>query len=274
MESDRSNTSLSTRKRVGSIWIASSLAMLFHCIGPGLRADTVIHARVGGDEVSMPSRSASSEKSCRPCVDFPHVGEIITIYAGPDRARRDRGGQSFILRRDQRKLYLLCQGSKEYAELAYPLDSKKGVPGTRLRSADDLDRFDFVVPGRMEEGAVQDWKVQTFTAKVADGLTRSEYRLRVSVTGSGAVARTPVLELRKLINELGFLAHGWAHLIPMQDGVPVIWEEALREPESEFVYREEVTGMEERDVPSATYDPPSEYKKVKFDRLCWEFDSR
>ena|SRR5207245_2404237 len=134
-----------------------------------------------------------------------------------------------------------------------------------------LNALPALVPGKTEKGRVRNWQVKTFSATVVNGL-RNQYRLRISVTSSGAAAGVSVLELRKLMHELGSMGAGWAHLALLQDGLPVIWEEALREPESEFVYREEVTGMEERDIPSATYDPPGDYKKLKFERMCCQFE--
>ena len=168
------------------------------------------------------------------------------------------------------KLYLVCQSLKQYAELRYPVDAAQDPPKNRLSDAKDLSRYDFVAPGKTEDGTVRSWPVQTFSATVTNKL-RDQYRLRVSVTRSDEVAGTPVLELRKLLNEIERVGEGWGHLVSLLEGIPVIWEEAQRQPESEFVYREEVTDMEEQNVPPSTYDVPSDCKKVKFQRECWQF---
>ncbi len=250
--------------------IVTLLAALICFTSLQSRADTVVLMNVGGDTVSLPSKGASADAPCEPCVRPPHVRDVITVYAGPDRVRRDRGDQSIILRKDQKKLYLVCHSSKQYAELRYPVDAGEDPPRNRLPGAKNLSRYDFVAPGKTEEGMVQSWPVQTFSATVTNVL-RDQYRLRVSVTRSGGAAGKPVLELRKLLNEIERVGEGWGHLVSLPDGIPVIWEEAQREPESEFVYREEVTDIEEQTVPPATYDVPSDYKKVKFHRECWQF---
>ena len=250
--------------------IATLLATLFCCTPSQSRADTLVLMSVGGDTVSLPSRGASATAVCEPCVRPPHVGDVMTVYAGRDRVRRDRGDQSIILRKDLMKLYLVCQSLKQYAELRYPVDAAEDPPKNRLSGAKDLSRYDFVAPGKTEEGTVQSWPVRTFSATVTNKLL-DQYRLRVSVTRSDELAGTPVLELRKLLNEIERVGEGWGHLVSLLDGIPVIWEEAQREPESEFVYREEVTDMEEQNVPPSTYDVPSDYKKVKFHRECWQF---
>ncbi|OLE67385.1 MAG: hypothetical protein AUG09_02700 [Acidobacteria bacterium 13_1_20CM_2_68_7] len=258
-----------TQGRIGSGRIATILVALLCFPSSVLRADTVVRVVVGGDTVSLPGRSAAGDAPCEPCVGAPRVGETITIYTGPDRVRRDRGEQSFILRKDQKKLYLVCHKSKQYAELRYPVDTREDAPKNRPRTMEELSRYDFVSPGKTEEGKVQDWQVRTFSATVTNVL-RNQYRLRISVTSSGAAAGASVLELTKIMSELESMGAGWAHLVPLQEGIPVIWEEALREPEGEFVYREEVTDMEERDISPATYDAPGNYKKVKFHRMCWQ----
>jgi len=225
---------------------------------------------VGGDTISLPGRGAAAEAQCEPCVRPPRVGDVMTVYTGADRVRRDRGDQSIILRKDQQRFYLVCHSSKQYAELRYPVDAVQDPPKNRLPVAKDISRYDFVAPAKTEEGKIQSWPVQTFSATVTNVL-RDQQRLRVSVTRSGGAAGTPVLELRKLLNEIEHVGEGWGHLVSLPDGIPVIWEEAQRQPEGEFVYREEVTDMEERTVPSTTYDAPSDYKKVKFHRECWQF---
>src|SRR5207249_3300947 len=171
----------------------------------------VVLMNVGGDTISLPLRGAAAEAQCEPCVRPPHVGDVMTVYTGADRVRRDRGDQSIILRKDQQKLYLMCHSSKQYAELRYPVDAGEDPPKNRLPVAKNISRYDFVAPAKTEEGKIQNWPVQTFSATVTNVL-RDQQRLRVSVTRSGGAAGTPVLELRKLLNEIEHVGEGWAHL--------------------------------------------------------------
>ena len=60
----------------------------------------------------------------------------------------------------------------------------------------------------------------------------------------------------------------WLELLPLARGLPLIWEEAARQPETEFKYREETVEIEQREVPSGTYDVPEDYVKIEYDPGC------
>ena len=115
--------------------------------------------------------------------------------------------------------------------------------------------------------AVSTWQVKTFDAHVVNGLNE-EYRLHLGVADVGGADGALIMEFTKLMNEFKRKGHGWSQLLPFDQGVPVVLEEAIREPETEFLYKEEVTGIEEREVPAKTYEVPAGYKKVKFNSNC------
>ena len=105
---------------------------------------------------------------------------------------------------------------------------------------------------------------------VVNGL-RSQFRVVVAVAKDLSADEALLLEFRKLMNELENDGHGWSRLIPVDRGIPVLWEEDEHQPETEFRYREELTGMETRALPTDTFMPPEGYRKVKFDSACARF---
>jgi hypothetical protein len=76
------------------------------------------------------------------------------------------------------------------------------------------------------------------------------------------------LALRNALHNLQFGGSGWLELLPLARGLPLIWEEAARQPETEFKYREETVEIEQREVPSGTYDVPEDYVKIEYDPAC------
>jgi hypothetical protein len=234
-----------------------------------VRADTVVRLTVGGDVIALPGRS-SAQASCKPCVEPPHVGELITIYEGDSTIRRDRGGMSIILRKDRKKMYFICHDSKQFAEIPYPVQYDKYARRTPGRPYDDLLAFEATTPGKSEHRQIKQWPVEAFTVTVANGM-RNQFRVVVGVAAGALEDDTLILELRKVLNEMEHSGHGWSRLLPIERGLPVLWEEDQHQPETEFVYREEVTGIQNQDVPSDMYGPPKDYGKVKFDPDCFQF---
>ncbi len=234
-----------------------------------VRADTVVRLTVGGDVIALPGR-ASTQASCKPCVERPHVGELITVYERDGAIRRDRGGMSVILRKDSKKMYFICHASKQFAEIPYPVQYDKYARRNPGQSYDDFLTFEATTPGKSARSQIKQWPVETFTVTVANGM-RDQFRVVIGVAAGALADDTLMLELRKVLNEMEHSGHGWSRLLPIERGLPVLWEEDQRQPETEFVYREEVTGIENHDVSSDMYAPPGEYGKVKFDPDCFQF---
>ena len=234
-----------------------------------VRADAVVRLTVGGDVIALPGR-ASAQASCKPCVDPPHVGDLITVYEREGAIRRDRGGMSIILRKDSRKVYFICHGSKQFAEIPYPVRYEKYARRNLGRSYDDLLTFEAIAPGKSERRQIKEWPIEAFTVTVANGM-RNQFRVVLGVATGAFADDTLMLELRKILNEMEHSGHGWSRLLPIERGLPLLWEEVQPQPETEFVYREEVTGIENHDVSSDMYGPPKEYGEMKFDPDCFQF---
>jgi len=230
------------------------------------RADTMLRVVVGGDSIALPKK-VSGQNQCEPCIEPPHPGDVITVQASTDRVRRDRGAMSWILRKDLKKVYLICHGTKEFSELSYPVNYKKYEHDGPHWSIDDLLQFELSTPGTTERIQIATWPVDKFSAIVVNGL-RSQFRVVVAVTTETAGNDSLVLELRKLLNELEHSGQGWSRFVPFTQGVPVLWEEAEHQPETEFVYREEAKEIGTREVPKDSYEVPSGYRRVKYDPLC------
>src|SRR5262245_19750706 len=175
-----------------------------------------------------------------------------------------------MLRADSRRLYFVCHRSKQYSQLAYPVKYEKLNKGPGLGPPpEDFLAFQLLAPGTTGKSQIANWPVDTFDATVVNGY-RNQFRLHVAVADLGAI-EAPILEFRKLLNELEYSGHGWSKFLPFAHGVPIVWEEGQHQPQTEFLYREEVTNIQDRSVPANTYDVPDGYREVKFDRSCVQF---
>lgn len=230
-------------------------------------ADTLISMRVGGDDVSMPTRGGPTS-GCERCIGAARPGAIVSIYVAPDRVRRDRGGQSVILLADPGRLLFICHATKEWSETPYPVEAGSRKRGERSPFG-DLTRFELAGAATTEAGRVGEWPVETYAATVVNGLG-VRLRLAISVTRDTPAADAPVLRLFRALREVAGGESAWTRFLPFERGIPVLWEEAQRQPETEFVYREEVVAIEDVDPPSGAYEVPPGYKRVQFDPAGWQ----
>jgi hypothetical protein len=229
-----------------------------------LRADTIIKIDVGGDLIAMPEKGT---QTCQPCVAPARPGDSVTLFASEDRLRRDRGPMSIILRKDAKKVFFLCQTTKQYAELDYPVKAKQLEHKMPIPIEDEFRQFRITGSSASGKSQFKQWQVGTFDATVANGF-RDQFRLHLAVADIGGASGTIIMEFTKLLNDLQHEGHGWSQLLPFEHGVPVVLEEAQRQPGTEFLYKEEVSEVTEKETQAETYELPSGYKKVRFDTDC------
>ncbi len=232
-------------------------------------ADQVIKRRVTADLLLMPKKQGSEGKTCAVSVDHPRTSEVVTIYLGANRVRRDQPGLSVILRRDQGKIYFLYPADKMYSEFPYPVPYQRYASGWFKTLGPEMRRFRLDAQAPPETTTVGQWSVTRYSASAVNDL-RTRFRILIAMSNDRLTDDTLVLDLQKVLNELRFGGEGWADLLPVKKGLPLVWEEAERQPETEVVYREEVQEMEARDVPADLYDLPGGYKKIDFDLPCIE----
>ena len=229
-------------------------------------ADVIIKIKVEADVISNPTRVSTSEP-CQVALPAGRTGDILTLTVGADKVRLDRPSMSVVLRRDQQRLFFIFPGDKKYASLRYPIDFRKYRSG--LQKVVDPDLFQFrleKITGPEKTSALGRPAVK-YSATMANDL-RSQWRATFVLTPDFPGDPGLVLALRMALHNLQFGGSGWLELLPLAGELPLLWEEAERQPESEFKYREEAVEIEQRDVPSGTYDVPEGYDKVDYDPIC------
>ncbi len=229
-------------------------------------ADATLSLKVGGDDIARPHR-VDDNAVCEPCVPPPRPGDAITEYVAPGRARRDRGPMSIILDTHAGKVDFLCDATHRYSELAYPVKYDK-LPTTDFqRRLGDMVDFQVTAPATKTPGQVKQWKVDVFETTIANGL-REQFRIQVAVAGSLPDADGPLLGLLEILHEVLHHGHGWSRFIPFTTGVPIVWEERERQPETEFVYREEVVKIDSGELQAVRFRIPEGYTRVPYDPVC------
>ncbi len=160
--------------------------------------------------------------------------------------------------------------SKRFTEFSLPLNYNRLFPGGPGKNYDDLKRFNVLARIDPVPVSVNGSPASELGFTVANGL-RMQYRVKVVLSAAHAGDAPLLLELYRLLNNLTDRGFGWVEALSLPDGMPMIWEESLRQPESEFVYRERVQSIEERALPAATWEVPAGYEKAGFQDLCAPF---
>jgi len=224
---------------------------------------------VAGDDIVMPVRQGAKGE-CEPCQEPPRPGDPFTILTGPGGARRDRNAVSVIIRADRKnrkKAFILCHRNRQYSDVTHFLKAAGGRSRERSRVDDDLLQFKLIAPAAMERGRFGEEPTETIRTTVRNAL-RAEYRVTVTVTAKANPDDAGALELAKLFNALSKPGGGWAELIPFEHGLPVLWEEAQKQPQTEFIYREELVSHRTEKADQGNFEVPKGYTKVPYDQRC------
>jgi len=229
-------------------------------------ADSTLSIKVAGDDIAMPHR-ARQPGQCEPCAPPTRPGDTIIEYVAHGRARRDRGAMSIVLDTDANKIDFICHATRLYSEVAYPVQYDRLLKSDYQRSVGALADYQVASPATKTPAQVKQWKTVVFETTVVNGL-RSQYGVRIAVADAVADADSPLLVLQKIAHEILQHGHGWSRFIPFTEGLPIVWEERERQPETEFVYREEVLKIEQGELGASIFQVPGGYTKVKFDAEC------
>jgi hypothetical protein len=183
----------------------------------------------------------------------PSQAEPIHIWIGDekgDRLRRDEGDTSYILRLDRGKLYVVNHSDKTYSELAVPIDAQKiaSPPEMRVKAQ---------VAATEETKKIGSWSARKYRVGIT---SPAGLRLDTTVWASPDVAAHQALT--RLAASIAALQPGsadWALKLGQIEGFPVLQEADVTMGTSHFKTREELVGIETKDAPAGTYDPPAGY---------------
>ncbi len=229
-------------------------------------ADVTVKYRVQANLISPPSRDSASH-ACPVAMQLPQTGDIVTLAWNTDKARLDRPDVSTILRGDRGRLYLLFHGPRKYASLEYPILHKNYRLPIEDAVGVEMLRYRIEALSGPEDVRFLGRSAKRYSAAVVNGL-RNEWRAAFILTTDVPSDPSLALALRASLHELRFGGNGWLGLLPLEGRLPLVWEEAKRQPETEALYREEATAIEQRALPPETFAIPSDYIKIDYDPLC------
>jgi uncharacterized protein DUF4412 len=191
----------------------------------------------------------------------------VTVWVGPNRARRDDGATASILLFDKKKLYIVDHKDKSYAAIDLPVDFTKLLPGAQGEA----------FKAEMSAAAKMDAKITktSETRKIGSWNTR-KYHVVLSnpsmqVTTDMWVSKDVDIDnnaLRRMQLDLASLQPGsldWVRKMQQIDGFPVLQESTINlGAPQDARSREELVSVEKKDPPANVYAPPAGYTQKPF----------
>lgn len=229
-------------------------------------ADVIIKMKVEADVVSLPSKGSSSH-SCKGPLPNLRTGDALVLTLGTDRVRLDQPSVSVLLRLDQQRLSFVFPGEKKYAFLNLPIAYGKYRSGLAKMFGPDLLQFHIESLTGPESTSALGRPAAKYSATMANGMHQG-WRATFVFMKDSPVDAAPAVALRKVLHNLRFHGDGWMDLLPAAGGLPLVWEEAERQPETEFKFREETVEIEQHDVAPGVYEVPESYVRVDYDPDC------
>jgi uncharacterized protein DUF4412 len=187
----------------------------------------------------------------------------VQLWVAGDRARRDEGEVSTILRLDRNRLYVVHHARKAYSEIPLPVDLRPLMPSPA--AAEQMTTLMKLTVAATPTGETQ--KINGWNARKVRFAIASAMGMKIDATLwlSKEVAAYRVAN--QLVADLESLQPGaaaWTEELQRLDGFPVLRESTVDALGAHFKTREELTAVETREPPAGLYDPPAGYRAEPF----------
>ena len=199
----------------------------------------------------------------------PARDETTTVWVGKDRMARVGGDTSFIIRADQKKLYMVDTAAKTYSELDLPVDAIKYFPpeiqaqiGPMLQQM----KYTAKVTQTAETKKIGAWNATLYKAEIANA-TGVKMDIDMWVTKDLAI---DVSAYKALANSLQGLQVGFEDVtreMAKIDGIAVLTESTISVMGNTVKSREELVSVETKAAPAGTYDVPAGLVKEAYDPM-------
>lgn len=198
----------------------------------------------------------------------PGKDNLVKIWVGADKLRRDDGDLTLIFRPDRNKLYMVSHPDKTYSAIDLPIDFKRLMPKGQEAIAEQMAKgmaLDVQVKPTQETKKVNSWN----TRKVQVAI-KSAMGMTIDTTLWVSKEVDAYRSLNKLAASMAALQPGaaqWAEKLEQIDGYPVLQESNVNALGAKFKTSEELISVETKDAPAGAYDPPAGYAAKPFNPM-------
>jgi hypothetical protein len=237
--------------------------------GALLAADgVVLHRKVTGDEPVLPPATGGGAHAC-PKVTPLRPGDKVDVLLTPQDARRDEPSWSLLLRREEKRAYLLFHRDHTYNVLRWPVEGKQvwGTMRCGIEEAGEGKLFALTAEGPVSTTmrTVAGRQVTEKSRAIADGFQhRSDVRVQLladtAVGGIGGELETLLQRLRG--------DQVWLPLTEMGGDLPVTVSIVSYGPDLPFHRGEDLVAIESTPLAPERFALPTGYREAPFAADC------
>ena len=195
--------------------------------------------------------------------------ETTTMWVGKDRMARLGGDTSFIIRGDQKKLFIIDSTDKTYSELDLPIDLAKYFPPemqAQIGAMMQQMKMTVKVTPTEETKKIGTWNTKLYKAEIANAMGM-KMDIDMWVTKDISIDFAGYRELSNSLQGLQLGFEDVAREMAKIDGISVLTETTMSIMGNTVKSREEFVSAETKAAPAGTYDVPAGLTKEVFDPM-------
>ncbi len=184
-----------------------------------------------------------------------------TMWIGDGMLRMDEGENSFIVRLDQKKMYMINHAEKKVTDIDLPLDVSKMLP-PQMR---EMMKMTATVTRTDETKKIGQWKATKYLITISSAMVKTEQVAwaTTDVPFDASKYAAMALEILKVQPGMESVAREMSKikgLVVMQDGKTTVMGATAAS-------HQEVISVEKTGPPKGGYEPPAGYQHEPFDPM-------
>ena len=237
-----------------SLLVVSGLVVIYMFFSaPLIQADTFIQAKRHTDSFTMMGQTQ------------PAKDEVTTMWVAKDKYRTDvREGQSFIVRLDQSKMYVLDHTEKMYSAVDLPIDWSKMIPPESQQMAEQwmqMFKMTATVTDTGETKKIKGWNCRKYLVSLK-GMMRAD--MEVWTTKDIKIDYSAYKKFGESVMSMNPMFKDAMEEMKKIEGYTVSSATTMNMMGADMKTTEEVIEVSEKPAPRGVYDIPAGYKEVPY----------
>jgi hypothetical protein len=189
----------------------------------------------------------------------PASDDEVTTWMSDQKMRTDRGDQSFIVRLDQKKLYIIAHGQNKVLEADLPitLESIAGKMAPMIEKQMAAMKMTATVTPTDERKTIGEWPVRKYTIDADSQMMNMD--IEMWVTKDVPVDPQAVMDMQAVLSGLQPGMDELTEEMKKIEGYPVQQTITMEMMGAKQKRTQKVVSIEEMEAPAGTYDPPADY---------------
>lgn len=211
----------------------------------------------------------TSKTHSDPFMGQPAKDETSTTWIAKDRMSRVGEDASFIIRLDQKKLYMIDHSDKTYAVVDLPIDLGKYFPAemqAQIGAMMQQMKMTATVTPTDETKKINQWMARRHAVAISNAMGMKidiDMWVAKDVDIDMSAYKDMVINMQGL--QMGF--EDVSKAMAAIDGMTVLSETTMNMMGQTMKSREEVVSIEKKAAPAGTYDVPAGYKEETFNPM-------